>query len=148
PVAERVRVSKPWTHSEKPAEAPPPKLSPRGGGDADDYEDRDDGRCESASDPCEGAYGRCEGAYGRCDVAFSRCRMMFGRCGRCDRCRRLHLSHRLHLSRLSHDLITDGLPRCLAQRSVILRHHLLELIGHFVGPRKDHGLVTRFDLTP
>src|SRR6476660_8431508 len=46
------------------------------------------------------------------------------------------------------DLITDGLPRCLAQRSVILRLHLLELIGHFVGARKNHRLVTRFDLTP
>jgi hypothetical protein len=44
--------------------------------------------------------------------------------------------------------ILFNLPGSLTERSVVLRHHLLELIGHFVRAREDDRFVPRFDLAP
>src|SRR5262245_42160111 len=42
---------------------------------------------------------------------------------------------------------TNGLPWSLTECSVVLRDHLLELVGHFIGPCEHHCLIARFDLT-
>src|SRR5262245_17053405 len=46
----------------------------------------------------------------------------------------------------SRTLRTGCLPRSLAERAVVLRDHLFELVGHFVGACEHDGLIARFDL--
>src|SRR5438132_10305626 len=41
---------------------------------------------------------------------------------------------------------TNHLPSSFAESPIVLLHHLLELVGHFLRPRDHDGLIARLDL--